>query len=91
MLHIPKYVEYICVHITDNESMEKNKRKIKDRDTIRAARVKKTAGIIGVSERTVRRVINGDTDNENVMSAFMLITEGENKLLNEVKKLVPLN
>ncbi|MBS1642371.1 MAG: hypothetical protein JSR11_07795 [Bacteroidetes bacterium] len=71
--------------------MEKNKRKIKDRDTIRAARVKKTAGIIGVSERTVRRVINGDTDNENVMSAFMLITEGENKLLNEVKKLVPLN
>lgn len=65
--------------------MENNR----NRDTINAARVIKTAECVGVSERYVNYVINGERNNDMVLSVFMEIQEGENKLLEEVKKLVP--
>ncbi len=61
----------------------------RNRDTINAARVIKTAECVGVSPRYVNYVINGERNNETVLSAFEMIAKGENKLLDEVKKLVP--
>lgn len=51
--------------------------------------VKETALTCGVNERYVRYVINGERENETVMSTYMALAEGSNKLLDEVKKLVP--
>jgi hypothetical protein len=62
-----------------------------NRDTIRAARIKKTADIVGVSERQVQRVLNGDQQNEDVVMVFMELSEGETKLVQQVRKLVALN
>lgn len=61
------------------------------RDTVRAARIKRTAEIVGVSERYVQLVLNAERQNEEVLLVFMELDEGENKLVQEVKKLVPLN
>lgn len=61
------------------------------RDTVRAARIKRTAEIVGVSERYVQLVLNGDRQNDDVLLVYMEMAEGENKLIQEVKKLVPLN
>lgn len=61
------------------------------RDTVRAANVKRTAEILGVSERYVRLVLSAERQNEEVLLVFMEMQEGENKLIQEVKKLVPLN
>ena len=65
--------------------------KNRKRDIIRAARITKTADLVGVSKRAVQLVLNGDRNNETVMTVFMELQEGENKLLQEVKKLVPFN
>lgn len=58
-----------------------------------ATRVKRTAKIVGVSTRTVYRVIKGkEVDKqtiESVLSVYMMLDEGENKLLQAVKKAVP--
>jgi hypothetical protein len=59
------------------------------RDVERAARIKKTAYLTGFSERYVRMVMDGDRESENVLNVFMAISEGENELLNQVKKLIP--
>lgn len=64
-------------------------RKTKGRDTIRAARVQKTSEVTGLSPRQVRRVTQGDQQNEKVMEVYMKIEEGENLLLEAVKQLVP--
>ena len=61
------------------------------RDTVRAARIKRTAEIVGVSERQVQRVLSADRENDKVLTVFFTLEEGENKLVQEVKKLVPLN
>lgn len=71
--------------------MDKYKENIKKRDAVLASRVKKTAKITGVSDRQVRRVINGESKNEEILSTYMFIQEGENKLLREAKLLVPFN
>jgi len=69
----------------------------KKRDTKKAALVKITAEVIGVSTRTVERVTEGTQNNELVFETFMNIKEGfdkvieENKLLLAVEKLVPFN
>jgi len=70
------------------------------RDIERAARVKKTAEIVGVSERHVRRVLSGDHDNDEIIATYMELLELEqaayqtarqNHLLAAVEKLVPFN
>ncbi len=71
--------------------MDKNKENIKKRDAVLTSRVKKTAEITGVSNRYVRMIINGERQNEDVLSTYMFIQEGENKLLREAKLLVPFN
>lgn len=71
--------------------MQKKMRYPKKRDTIRAARVLKTATTMGVSQRYVQMVLNGERENSEVMEVFMEISEGEDALLAEVKKLVPFN
>lgn len=73
----------------------KNISKNTERDPERAAIVKKVVRITGVSPRHVYRVIRGDRKNENVLSCYMEILEAgnemENRLKEEVKKLVPFN
>lgn len=60
------------------------------RDTVRAAKIKLTAEIAGVSDRQVQRVLNAEQENETVVLAFMEIDQGLNKLVQEVKRIVPL-
>lgn len=71
--------------------MDKNRENVKKRDAVVASRVNKTAKITGVSNRYVRMVINGEYRNEDVLSTYMFIQEGENKLLREARLLVPFN
>lgn len=66
--------------------MEKNNRQvIKRRDTATLV-----AAIHGVSVRYVRYVINGERQNEKIMETYMEILEQDNKLLEAVRKAVPL-
>lgn len=65
-----------------------NKRK---KDTRRAALIKDTATIRGVSTRQVQYALNAERKDEKTIEVFMELTEGYDKLLNEVKKLVPFN
>jgi hypothetical protein len=65
-------------------------RKMAKRNAALAARVNKTADITGVSKDFVRKVINGERENETVFSVYMSLYEGENELVKEVKKLVPM-
>ncbi|HRO17953.1 MAG TPA: hypothetical protein PLU07_07175 [Ferruginibacter sp.] len=69
--------------------MQKNLRYPKKRSVIRAARVEKTAETIGVSTSLVQKVLRGDRENPHVMKVFMEISEREDALLEQVKKLVP--
>ena len=66
-------------------------RKIGERDTIRAARIKKVAESLGKTPRYIRMVLNGDRENNQVLPLMMEIQERENKLLEEVKKLIPFD
>lgn len=61
----------------------------KKRDIIRAATMLETASIVRKSKRHVRRVMDGDNDNDVIEDVFMFLTEGKNKLIEEAKKLVP--
>ena len=61
------------------------------KDVRRAATVKDTAEVIGVSTRQVQRVLAGDQDNEQIVSVFMELTERKNLLIEEVKQLIPFN
>ena len=58
------------------------------RNVWQAALVRKTADITRKSTRQIRRVINGECENEEVMSVYMMLAEGENELLKSVKELV---
>lgn len=69
----------------------KNPRNKTKREARRAATVIETAELAGVSTRTVQRVLSADQENEKVLSIFMTISEGHNKLLKAVKELVPFN
>jgi predicted regulator of amino acid metabolism with ACT domain len=63
--------------------------KKEERNAELAARVKKVASITGVSRRMVYMVIKGERANEEVTRAYMMLYEGENKLLEAVKRLAP--
>lgn len=67
--------------------------KTRKRDTERAARIIKTARIAGVSEKSVRRVLNGEQENEYVLDVYMALAEEDEKIENElieaVKELIP--
>ncbi len=69
--------------------MSKKLTKVKARDAEKAARVKKTAKLTGVTTKQVYRVINGDQKNEAVLLTYMEFSEGENLLLEAVKRAVP--
>ena len=60
-----------------------------NRDIKRAALIQQTADITGVSIRSVRRVLESQQTNENVMAVYMTLLEGTNSLLAEVKRVVP--
>jgi hypothetical protein len=70
--------------------------KTKNRDTIRASLIKKTAELTGFTERYVRNILNDGHKKENEASdlihqTFKKIAEGENRLLKKVKQFVMLN
>lgn len=67
--------------------MAKKHNQQKKRSSIVASLVEKTADVTNVSKRSVQRVIQGDQNNEKVLSVFMYLQEGENALIQEVKKL----
>lgn len=54
-------------------------------------RVKRTADICGVTVPHVYKVLRGDRNNEEIFTTYMELLERDNKLLEEVKKLVPFN
>lgn len=64
-------------------------------DTERAALIKKTARLTGVSVRSVQRVLEGKQNNPKVVETFMTLEEQigvveDNLLLEAVKDLIPL-
>lgn len=67
----------------------KSMQKSNKRNTEQAAIVQKTAKLMGVSKRYVRMVLNGERNNEGVMTCYMEILERDNALLNAVKELIP--
>ena len=67
--------------------MQKNKK----RDAEKTARVVKIARISKLSTDTVYKVLKGDRENNKVLEAYMMYAEGENKLLEAVKQMVPFN
>lgn len=58
-------------------------------DPRRTWAVLETARLYKVSTRYVYMVINGDRVNDDIFASYMDILQGSNKLLEEVKKLVP--
>ncbi len=56
-----------------------------------AWRVKRTAEITGLKTDTVYKIIRGVRENENVITIYMDLLDGDRTLVNEVKKLVPFN
>jgi hypothetical protein len=75
--------------------MQNNLDKTRGRDSEKAVRVKRTAMIVGVSKRTVYRVIRGEESDEKtvekVMAVYMELSEGETLLIKAVKKALPFN
>lgn len=51
----------------------------------------KAAEITGFKEDYVRKVRNGDRNNETILTVVLELIEGNNKLVEKVKKLVPIN
>lgn len=51
-----------------------------------ATRVKKVAQITGKNRRTIKRVINGDYDNDEIMNTYMFLLENENRVFETTKK-----
>lgn len=47
------------------------------------------ADIVGVTPDYVRKVLNGENNNEQVMTAYMEYLEGKKRLIKAVKELVP--
>lgn len=62
---------------------------IKERDGYKRFLINKVADMYGVSPRTVDRIINGESDNEEVFTTFMELREGVNFLLEAVNDLIP--
>lgn len=60
-----------------------------NRDTKRAALIQETAHITGVSVRSVRRVLDNQQRNEDVIAVYMTLLEGMSNLQKQVRQLVP--
>lgn len=73
--------------------MSQETRKTYYSDPIRYARLLRTAKIVGITPRQVRRVCDGDSDNPVVINTMVRIAQAEevfdNLLITEVKKLIP--
>lgn len=52
---------------------------------------KKVAEMHGVSDGYVRKIRRGDAHNEEIFATVMDMIEGENKLIQEVKRLIPID
>jgi len=72
-----------------NKSIQKSPLNKRKRDVRRAAIVVDTAEVVGVSRSEVQKVLRGDRNNDTVIAVYMEIHEGKNRLLEEVKKLLP--
>lgn len=88
---LSNYSSYLSPLNGLDKGIRKTMRKAKARDIIKAALIKKTSDLTGVSRRQVRRVIEGSQVNEKVLSVYMRIQEGETLLMKAVKELVPFN
>ncbi len=65
--------------------------KTKKRNTLQAAMVQRVADICKLTPRQVRRVIKGDSKNEDVLRIYMELQEGENELIKHIKEIIPFN
>lgn len=61
------------------------------RDVRRAATIKDTAEVLGVSPSLVQKTLNTTRNNEKVIEVFMFLQEEKNLLVEAAKKLVPFN
>lgn len=64
-------------------------KKLNQRSSENAFRVKRVAEITGLKSNSVEKIIRGDRENEEVFTTYMELLERDNALLAEVKKLVP--
>jgi len=71
--------------------MQKIARLKRGRDTKRAVLVKNTAELMGVSQRYVNMVLAGERDNDCIIACYMELLERQNRLIEEVRKLIPFN
>lgn len=67
---------------------EKNTKQVAKRKN-RSETAKVIADIAGCTPTNVRQVMNGDHDNEKILTATILYEQGKNELIKEIKKLVP--
>jgi hypothetical protein len=65
------------------------KKMARRRDAQKAALVQKTAKLTGKSERYVRAVMDGSRNNDEVELVYLELQNGDGKLLEAVKALVP--
>jgi hypothetical protein len=61
------------------------------RSAFNATIVGQVAEILGLEKSMVYKVLNGSRESQQVMSCYMTLLEGNNKLLEDVKKLVPFD
>lgn len=59
------------------------------RDVEVAYRVKRTAEITGLKTNAIYKIIRDDRKNEKVFTVYQELIEGDKRLLEEVKRLVP--
>lgn len=71
--------------------MAKSSNKTIVRNPSKANLVKKTAEICNVSQSLVYQVLRMDRQNEEIISTYMFLLQGENALVEAAKKLVPFN
>lgn len=81
--------EFWNVLIRDIKTLTKSMEKRRTRNTYQSVIVKEVAALSGLTDKQVRRVINGESRNESVLAAYMELHEGHNKLLAQVRELVP--
>jgi hypothetical protein len=62
-----------------------------EKDLQHANRIKNTAEIMGCTERYVRYVVGGERVNDQIFACYMELQEGETKLIQSVKELVPFD
>lgn len=87
---VSKILPYICCTLeADKTRGTKVARKMRKRNAKTAARVQHTAELTGYGTDYVYKVINGERENEEIMQTYMMLYEGENKLLQSVKELLP--